>query len=72
MLIYPLLILLCYNIGITHARDRTSELENIAFEKLTEQSSTGWDGPSSLAVDGNTSGNYRDKSITHTLDDTNP
>jgi len=32
----------------------------------TSQSSTGWGGKPWRAVDGNTSGNYKDKSCTHT------
>ena len=41
-------------------------IENIAKGKPTSQSSTGWNGPSSLAVDGNFNTNYGGKSCTHT------
>jgi len=48
------------------------DAENIALGKPTSQSSTGWGGVSSRAVDGNTSGAYLDNSITHTNDEANP
>jgi hypothetical protein len=40
--------------------------ENIALNKATKQSSTGWGGTSNRAVDGNKSGHYLHKSTTHT------
>jgi hypothetical protein len=40
--------------------------KNVALHKKTSQSSTGWGGLSSRAVDGNTSGNYWHYSVTHT------
>lgn len=40
--------------------------ENIALNKPTQQSTTAFDGQSSRAVDGNTSGNYSQNSTTHT------
>jgi RHS repeat-associated protein len=42
---------------------------NLALNKPTTQSSTGWGGESSRAVDGNTSGNWFDNSVTHTFYD---
>jgi hypothetical protein len=39
---------------------------NVALGKKAEQSTTGWEGSSSRAVDGNTSGMWGDGSITHT------
>ncbi|MEX0275657.1 MAG: Ig-like domain-containing protein [Flavobacteriaceae bacterium] len=47
------------------------ELDNIALNKKTKQSSTGWRGVSARAVDGNQSGVYRHNSITHTLNRSN-
>mmetsp|Transcript_30720 Transcript_30720/g.46554 ORF Transcript_30720/g.46554 Transcript_30720/m.46554 type:complete len:340 (+) Transcript_30720:222-1241(+) len=47
-------------------------LINVALGKPTAQSSTGWYGVSSRAVDGNTSGNYANESVTHTYLETNP
>jgi hypothetical protein len=41
-------------------------LLNLALNRPTAQSSTGWNGPSKLAVDGNTNGNYGGGSCTHT------
>jgi len=35
-------------------------------DAIVTQSSTGWGGAPERAVDGNTSGNYKDKSCTHT------
>jgi hypothetical protein len=47
--------------------------ENIAAGKKTTQSSTGFNGPASLAVDGNTDGHFFDaKSTTHTLQEKDP
>ena len=40
---------------------------NLALNKPTYQSSTGWGGYSSRAVDGNTNGNFYNGSVTHTL-----
>jgi hypothetical protein len=39
---------------------------NLAINKPTKQSSTGWGGTSNKAVDGNKSGNYRHRSTSHT------
>ncbi|MCP3941452.1 MAG: hypothetical protein GY710_08225 [Desulfobacteraceae bacterium] len=45
---------------------------NLALGKETMQSSTGWDGVSSRAVDGNMDGNYSGaNSVTHTQNDLN-
>ncbi len=41
-------------------------MTNLALGKETNQSSTGYGGVSSRAVDGNTSGNWNNRSITHT------
>jgi alpha-tubulin suppressor-like RCC1 family protein len=43
-----------------------SATENIALGKPAIQSSTAWGAEASLAVDGNTSGNYYDGTVTHT------
>lgn len=45
---------------------------NVAYGKSTLQSSTGWSGSSSRAVDGNVSGNYWHNSVTHTNLQSNP
>src|SRR3954452_15332870 len=48
----------------------TQELDlvpNYALGKPATQSSTGWGGAASRAVDGNTDGNFFDNSVTHTL-----
>jgi hypothetical protein len=42
-------------------------LINVALNGTATQSSTGWGGIASRAIDGNTSGIYGDGSITHTL-----
>jgi RHS repeat-associated protein len=39
---------------------------NLAWGKVTSQSSTGWGGNSSRGVDGNTNGSWSDNSVTHT------
>ncbi len=39
---------------------------NLAYNKTTTQSSTAYSAPASRAVDGNTSGNWNDGSVTHT------
>lgn len=41
--------------------------QNISIGKSTEQSSMGWSGDSSRAVDANTNGQYSHNSVTHTL-----
>jgi poly(beta-D-mannuronate) lyase len=41
---------------------------NVALNKTATQSSTGFGGDASRAVDGNTSGNFGDGSVTHTND----
>jgi hypothetical protein len=45
---------------------------NVAEGKPASQSSTGWGGLASRAVDGNTSGNYWENSTTHTNDYESP
>jgi len=45
---------------------------NFAQGKSATQSSTGFGGAASRAVDGNTSGNYADGSVTHTEAENNP
>jgi RHS repeat-associated protein len=44
----------------------SSASTNLALGKPTTQSSTEWGGVASRAVDGNTSGNWNDGSVTHT------
>jgi len=46
--------------------------KNVALGKHTSQSSEGWGGSSSRAVDGNISGNWGQRSVTHTQRDFNP
>ncbi|MEM8862004.1 MAG: PKD domain-containing protein [Chloroflexota bacterium] len=46
--------------------DLDSSVTNLAENKSTTQSSTGWGGVSSRAVDGNTNGNWGNASVTHT------
>ena len=45
---------------------------NIAKGKSARQSSTGYGGPAKFAVDGNTSGSYAAKTITHTNQESKP
>jgi len=46
--------------------------ENIAPTGEAAQSSTDLNAPASLAIDGNTSGNFNDKTVTHTAKSENP
>jgi mono/diheme cytochrome c family protein len=47
--------------------------ENLARKGVAKQSSTAFDGPAKLAIDGNTSGDYAGgKSVTHTATEANP
>jgi len=63
-------------IECTHPYLQLSEVEvyakggntNIALNKLSSQSSTGWGGYSNRAVDGNRSGHYGHRSTSHTND----
>ena len=45
---------------------------NVALGSTATQSSTGFNGPPQLAVDGNTSGVYEDGSVTHTSTEADP
>jgi hypothetical protein len=45
---------------------------NLALSQSTLQSSTAWGGVSSRAVDGNTSGNWSENSVTHTVVENQP
>lgn len=45
---------------------------NVALKGEAKQSSTAFDGPARLAIDGNTDGNYQNKSVTHTNAEANP
>ncbi len=49
-----------------------SGADNIASGGKASQSSTAFDGPARLAIDGNTDGNYNAKSVTHTAIKENP
>ncbi len=46
--------------------------KNIALEGVATQSSTGFDGPAKLAIDGKTDGDFDHKSTTHTESSENP
>ncbi|HYG77814.1 MAG TPA: DUF1553 domain-containing protein [Planctomycetota bacterium] len=46
--------------------------QNIATKGKATQSSTDYDGPPHLAIDGNTNGDYGGKSVTHTKQEKNP
>ena len=75
MFLYPLCITLCYSMRNADAYIDTRFLQantNIALDKPTEQSSIGWGGLASRAVDGKTSGIWGHGSITHTNKSTNP
>lgn len=41
---------------------------NLALQGTASQSSTGYNGPAALAIDGNTSGHHADGSVSHTAD----
>jgi hypothetical protein len=49
-----------------------SGAENVAPKGDAKQSSTAFDGPPNLAIDGKTDGNYNAKSVTHTNTEDNP
>lgn len=46
--------------------------ENIAQRGSATQSSTAFDGPAKLAIDGNTDGKFESKSVTHTAESDDP
>ena len=46
--------------------------KNVARSGKVSQSSTGFDGPAKLAIDGNTDGDYAKMSVTHTNQEDNP
>lgn len=55
------------------AKGEKGEAQNIAVHGAAKQSSTGFDGPARLAIDGNTNGDHRGgKSVSHTIDDLEP
>ncbi|WP_020468931.1 DUF1553 domain-containing protein [Zavarzinella formosa] len=45
---------------------------NVALKGKAAQSSTDYDGPANLAIDGKTDGNFENKSVTHTKIEANP
>lgn len=49
-----------------------SGAENVALKGEAKQSSTAYEGPAKLAIDGNTDGRYANKSVTHTDTEANP
>ncbi|MFI1769669.1 discoidin domain-containing protein [Streptomyces sp. NPDC020800] len=53
------------------AIDDQQPLDNLALGKTATQSSTGWGGAPSRAVDGNTDGDFNHNSTSHTNADTN-
>ena len=55
-----------------YGRRTRQTVDNVARGKSTLQSSTGWGGSSSRAVDGNVSGYYGYNSVTHTNLQSNP
>lgn len=46
--------------------DPNPNYDNVASEGMASQSTTAYDGDASLAIDGNTDGNYNNGSVTHT------
>jgi hypothetical protein len=46
--------------------------KNVALKKAAKQSTTGFSGPAKLAVDGKTSSAFSSKTITHTLEESDP
>ena len=46
--------------------------DNVAVRGVATQISTGFDGPPQLAIDGNTDGNYANKSVSHTAKANHP
>ncbi len=52
--------------------DATGTRQNIATEGKATQSSTRFDGPPQLAIDGNTDGQYDHRSVTHTRAESAP
>ena len=46
--------------------------ENLALQGKARQSSTSYDGPAELAIDGNTDGRFEQASVTHTRTEANP
>ncbi|MBO0698692.1 MAG: DUF1549 domain-containing protein, partial [Zavarzinella sp.] len=49
-----------------------SGAENVALKGEAKQSSTAFDGPAKLAIDGKTDGKYENKSVTHTAVEADP
>ena len=49
-----------------------SGAENVALKGEAKQSSTAFDGPATLAIDGKTGGNFDNKSVTHTNVEADP
>ena len=52
-------------------RDDTNSSANLALDGSASQSSTEYGGVPSRAIDGNTNGNYNDRSVTHTVREAN-
>lgn len=49
-----------------------SEDENLALQSKASQSSTSYEGPAALAIDGNTDGRFEQGSVTHTATESDP
>jgi Protein of unknown function (DUF1553)/Protein of unknown function (DUF1549)/Planctomycete cytochrome C/F5/8 type C domain len=49
-----------------------SGTENVALKGEAKQSSTDYEGPAKLAIDGNTNGQFENKSVTHTKHEADP
>ncbi len=54
------------NVGVSLYDPALANVNNLAYNKTATQSSTNFSAAASRAVDGNTSGNWNDGSVTHT------
>lgn len=61
-----------YSVLVDTIGEDTLEVTNIALGGIASQSSTGFGGIPSRAIDGNTDGTYSNESVTHTVNSSQP
>jgi hypothetical protein len=68
-MIKHLTIIGLFTLSLLSFNSNANLITNLALDGAASQSSIGWGGSASRAIDGNTSGIYGHKSITHTLNE---
>ena len=61
-----------YSVLVDTIGEEIPEVTNIALDGIASQSSTGFGGSAGRAIDGNTDGIYNNRSVTHTVNSSQP